>query len=78
MTLDYFKNRGNLFINRALIQGRRELAFSDTIKKHVERGRFFNNDEEFHLQTALTTFQWLTTNVGTCVLTGRKIVAIKD
>ena len=88
LNLDYFKNRGLWFIERALIddaQGRRELAFSDAIKDYADNNQagltFADGLDEM---TVLTTFQWLTTNVGGSVLsdalraTGRKIVDIKE
>lgn len=91
LTLPYFQNRGSQFIDRALInddQGKRELAFSDVIKKHHEGcGCGFNHitdgDPKAN-EIAFTVFQWLTTNVGSAVLeqalmaTGRRVVNIES
>ena len=86
LSLDYFKNRGKLFIERALIQddqGKRELAFSDAAKAYVEQSHTsFLAIEDIDEETFFTVFQWLTTNVGSSVLedalkaTDRKIVSI--
>ena len=86
LSLDYFKNRGKLFVERALIQdaqGKRELAFSDTAKAYVEQSHtWFLATEDIDEETFFTVFQWLTTNVGSSVLkdalkaTDRKIVSI--
>lgn len=77
--IDYFNNRGERFVERALIndkQGLNELAFSDTIKKFHEHS--FNvggigleaivGSDPVSIKAALTAFQWLTTNVGSAVL----------
>lgn len=89
--LDYFKNRGSRFIERALIndkQGERERLFSDVIKSfHEGMGSNMINivdDSSGKLEAAFTTFQWLTTNVGSAVLeealnaVGKKVVPIDD
>ena len=89
--LDYFKNRGRYFIQRALINdkvGHRELAFSDAIKRHHEISndaiRHIVGDDDKAVEAAFTLFQWLTTNVGSAVLEdalrsiGKRIVNIES
>ena len=85
-TLDYFKNRGRFFIERALIddtQGNDERKFSDVIKQFSEYQEGVSsliNDCETKEEAVYTMFQWLTTNIGKSVLgdalkaTGKKIV----
>ena len=86
LTLPYFQNRGSKFL-RALVNdntGKRELAFSDTIKKfqegHGSSLEMIVGENPVAVEAALTTFQWLATNVGACTLEdalaaiGKKIV----
>ena len=79
LSLDYFKNRGDFFIERALSDhpcGSYELAFSNAIKRFHELslstggGGLFSiiGDDHVALKAALTVFQWLITNVGSSVL----------
>jgi len=89
LTLEYFQNRGVHFLKRALVNdetGKRELAFSDTIKAHHEESgcginHLTEGDEKFN-EIAFSVFQWLTTNVGSAVLdealkkTGQRIVPL--
>jgi len=92
LKLDYFKNRGERFVERAFIDdrtGRNELAFSDAIKDFndgyggANLSHIVGNDPAA-IKAAFTTFQWLATNVGSSVLeealkaTGKKIVDIEE
>lgn len=92
LELDYFKNRGKRFLSRAFIddaQGERERIFSDVIKNfHEGQGASLNTvletDDEEIIEAAFTLFQWLCTNVGSCVLEeallgiGKKVVEVKQ
>jgi hypothetical protein len=88
LSLEYFQNRGDHFINRAFIddkQGERDRIYSDVIKDfHEGCGSNLTNivgNDPVALKAAFTTFQWLSTNVGSAVLqealmkTGQKVVA---
>lgn len=79
LTLDYFKNRGEFFIERALIDdrcGAEELAFSNAIKHFHELSlrtgggglHSIVTNDPVALKASLTTFQWLMTNVGSSLL----------
>lgn len=79
LSLDYFKNRGEQFIQRALVDdrpGAEELAFSNAIKHFHELSlRTGGNglysivgNDPIALKASFTTFQWLATNVGWSVL----------
>lgn len=79
LSLDYFKNRGDFFIERALSDhpcGSQELAFSNAIKRFHELslstggGGLFSivGNDPVALKTAFTVFQWLITNVGASLL----------
>lgn len=74
--LEFFKNRGKHFIQRALIpdrQGKQELAFSNAIKRFYELNNLnlvsvIKSDDPKDLEIAFTVFQWLATNIGRDVL----------
>lgn len=79
LSLDYFKNRGDFFIERALSDhpcGSYELAFSNAIKRFHESSLRTGGgglstvvgDDPVSLKAMFTTFQWLITNVGSSVL----------
>lgn len=90
-TLPFFQSRGRRFIPRALVddvQGHKELAFSNAIKRYHERlitdglAGIIESDSEEELEAAFTLFQWLATNVGSGMLDealkaiGKKVVDI--
>lgn len=80
LVIPYFQNRDSCFIERCLIpdeQGKRELAFSNALKKYIEGGSKNSAEEAlFHLthnaeskeQVVMNTFRWIITNVGLSVL----------
>ena len=90
LTLPFFKNRGSWFLERAFIPddtGRRELDFSNAIKKFHEDSHSGGvngmiKDCKTKEEAAFTIFQWLTTNIGNSVLeealksVGKEIVII--
>jgi hypothetical protein len=91
LKLPYFQNRGLMFLSRCFIndeQGVRELAYADVVKNYHEQ--FGQSFFDGYLVTpeaitaGITTFQWLSTNIGQSVLaealkaTGYKIVKIEE
>ncbi len=91
LKLPYFQNRGNLFLSRCFIndkQGERELIYADVIKNYHEQfgQSYFEQyfDTEAEITAGISTFQWLSTNIGRSVLeealkaTGQCIVNLED